>query len=138
MDQAALGYKDGSVGIGSFEVPLNHFKNTCEKDHDVKPNIEAIKNGFNNGKRFYCSESGAINAGISGLKYTGVCSKEEEKIFFEKYNPARMSYLEKKVKDLESENSTLRTQLMNKDSEISTLQSEKSSLMSAANNCNHL
>lgn len=116
MDQTALGYKDGSTGVGSYDVSLNHFKSTCEADHGIHPDVEKIKAGYESGIRFYCSSEGADKVGRSGKEYTGVCPKELEKVFLEKYNPARMSFLEIKVKELEKEITNLEDKIRSEQS----------------------
>jgi hypothetical protein len=64
---------------------------------------------------------------MSGKKYSGACSKEEEKNFLKTYNPARMSFLEKRILELESELAQAQSVESTLNSRLSTCESELSS-----------
>lgn len=144
MDQTQMGYKDGINGVSSFNNAVYLFQSTCQKDYEIPVSVEKIKQGWEDGVRFYCSSNGGARAGAQGLEYSGICakSKEDEKKFFESYNPARMSFLENKVKELERDNENLKTnadsyysRLNSCESTVSSLQSEVSSAQSRAAAC---
>ena len=135
MDQAQIGYKNGINGANSFDSSVNHITNTCEKDYGIKADIPKIKKGWEDGIQFYCSNNGGLRAGSSGMNYTGVCSKENEKIFFETYNPARLGFLEEKVKQLEHQLESVEGSLSSCESEKSSLSSQLSSAQSNFSNC---
>ncbi len=130
IDQAQSGYKLGIDGVTSFNSAILDLKKNCEDEHGVPVDTQKIKTGWEDGLRFYCSSNGGSRAGQSGLVYSGACTKQDEKIFFNTYNPSRMSYLENKVKELEKKIEVLESDFSNATSRANSCESNVNSLYS--------
>lgn len=131
MDQSQSGYKLGIDGKGSFDEAVSHLKYHCEKEHSIPVDTQKVKQGWEDGLRFYCSGNGGIRAGASGHEYSGVCKKEDEEKFFATYNPSRMSFLTNKVKELEKKIESLEHDISSAKSKEDSCESRVTSLQSS-------
>jgi hypothetical protein len=104
IDWHETGRLDGRAG--SLVSKLTEYQRRCDKtDHPVETDL--YENGRESGLIDYCSATGGLEAGKSGLVYQGVCPENLEPVFLTNFQ------LGSKIHELESENSELESRMAN-------------------------
>ena len=96
----------------------------CDVDYGVRPNFEAIKIGYEDGLKNFCSRDRAREFGEEGGSYRNTCPKEKEAEFLAGYQLGRIEYTGNRVNKLEGEVEDLRDQLHRRNSRINDLENE--------------
>lgn len=81
-DWQMIGFEDGSRGYGSER--LGEHRKACAK-HGVTPDLQAYRQGREEGLRDFCQPARGFNLGSSGGRYNGVCPAEAEGEFLDAY-----------------------------------------------------
>jgi hypothetical protein len=100
-----------------------YFEKECAIDNSVKVDSQKLSTGYNEGLNLFCKPDAIYDYGKNGSEYIGICEKFNNSLLTEKYKDGRIHFLEKKVSQLEGQNSTL--------------ESEVSSLQNQLTNCSH-
>lgn len=84
-----LGYRDGAAGFQRAIIDA-HDK-ACAK-HGIKPDANAWYAGYERGNLAYCTPQRALEEGINGANYRGVCPSQLEPAFLARYNLGRQVF----------------------------------------------
>jgi hypothetical protein len=79
-DWRAIGFEDGSQGRGGSSIASR--RKACA-EHGVTPDFEAYMAGRDTGLAQYCRPRNGYRLGARGVRYSGVCSPEQEPAFQE-------------------------------------------------------
>jgi hypothetical protein len=101
-DWRALGFEDGSRGYHVSRV--GEHRKACA-EYQVKPDLEAYRDGYHEGVRRYCRPPIGYRLGLRGGQYGGICPGDLEHPFVEAYDYGKDIYLLKR--DLSSVNHRL-------------------------------
>lgn len=83
------GYQDGRAGFTSNRL-AQHYK-ACSKV-GVVPDTRAYHQGYDDGLRQYCTPDNAVQQGLDGKPYRGVCPPQTESEFKYYYNQGKRVY----------------------------------------------
>jgi len=90
-----IGYSDGKSGQRITQ--LSEHREACAEFH-VSPDATAYKQGREQGLERYCTIENALQEGLSGHDYHGVCPGELESVFIKKYKQGLSIYtLQKEI-----------------------------------------
>ncbi len=98
-----------------------YYHNKCTIQHGVVINGEQLKSGYEQGLKRYCTPQNALELGLSGREYEGICPIKMEKKFLSQFKDGSNSFLKSRVKSLESD-------IDDKDDEINNLKDKISDL----------
>lgn len=95
-DWRAIGYEDGVQGWPESRV--GEHRKACA-EHGIALNLDAYRNGWDDGVRRYCQPGNGYRQGRMGNQYAGVCPSDLEAEFLHAYGHGRELYgLESKVR----------------------------------------
>jgi hypothetical protein len=98
VDWRTLGYEDGIKGWSQTRVGTH--RKACAK-HGVTLNLDAYRQGWQEGVERYCQPGNGYRQGRGGAAYQGVCPEQLEPGFLEAYRSGRDLYsVEKDVQQL--------------------------------------
>ncbi|MCU7836078.1 MAG: DUF2799 domain-containing protein [gamma proteobacterium symbiont of Taylorina sp.] len=84
-----IGYHDGKSG---YKVSrLSDHRQACA-EHHIYPDKMRYKQGYNLGLIHYCTPENALQTGLAGNTYQGICPHEAEKSFLKKYYQGKAIY----------------------------------------------
>jgi len=104
-----IGFEDGSRGYGSER--LGEHRKACAK-HGVTPDLQAYRQGREEGLRDFCQPARGYNLGSRGGRYNGVCSAEMEGDFLDAYRAGYHLY------ELQASVNSANAQISSKEHEI--------------------
>jgi len=84
-----IGYHDGESGYKISR--LSDHQQACAEYH-ISPDQARYKQGRNAGLMDYCTPENALQTGLNGNSYRGVCPYEIEKSFLVKYRQGKAIY----------------------------------------------
>lgn len=93
-DWKAIGYEDGSNGASVDRI--GRHRSACAK-HGVTPNLEAYKEGREQGLRIFCQPGNGFRLGRRGSSYGGICHPDLEPEFIHAYKIGKEIYLAQAV-----------------------------------------
>lgn len=94
-----IGHEDGTEGRQPERIE-DHTEACAE--HGVTPDRDAWEGGYNRGLEVYCTPENAVDVGLSGGRYTGVCPPESDAEFASHWRVARAVYEQRqRIEELE-------------------------------------
>ena len=108
-----------------ISVGADHFRNTCEKDHGIKTDSALFLAGYQQGLKQFCTKAYGEEHGARGGTYMQICPKSMEADFLSGYQPAKLGYVSGRLEELENEITSLRSEIDQKNSQISDLESHQ-------------
>ena len=88
-DWQSVGYEDGTRGASVGTI--SKYRKTCAK-HGVSPDLQAYRQGYEEGVVVYCQPARGFNEGSRGRSYSGVCPADLEPEFLDGYQAGRQLY----------------------------------------------
>jgi len=85
-DWYMIGMEDGMRG--ALPSYIGKYRRACAK-YNITPDLEAYRNGHNEGISQFCTKARGFYMGEGGASYTGICPPELEYEFLEGYNQGR-------------------------------------------------
>lgn len=107
---------------------IAHYRKACAVEHDVQPDFQEFKVGYEKGLKVFCTADHARLYASRGGEYLGTCPKETEKEFLKPYITGINHYYKNQVSDLEREVSKLENEVNDLKNQVSNLESDKTSL----------
>lgn len=93
-DWRTIGYGDGARGYKASRI--GQHRSACA-EYGVRPNLNAYNSGRQQGLGQYCTPTTGYNRGLSGYRYNGVCSGQNERDFVEALNYGLAVYKEVRI-----------------------------------------
>lgn len=90
IDWRTIGYEDGIKGWSQTRVSTH--RKACAK-HGVALELDAYRQGWNEGVERYCQPGNGYRQGRSGGQYQGVCPQRLEPGFMQAYRSGRELYV---------------------------------------------
>ena len=104
-----IGYKDGRSGDDSSK--LSEHRKACSEYH-ITPDPTQYNEGRQRGLLVYCTADNALQEGLSGNYYQGVCPGDSEPDFLNKYQQGQAIYnLQQEIRKHEDRILTINTTL---------------------------
>ena len=112
-DWRTVGFEDGSRG--SSQSRIGDYRKACA-EFGVQPDLNAYREGHDQGVRTYCTRASGFEKGEAGFTYAGVCPEDLEPEFLAGYNAG------KSLKDASARILELEGQIKSIDRDIDDLQ----------------
>ena len=122
-DWHGLGFK-GAVQGERLRGSLPDRYRRCEEKHNVRPDFEAVKTGYSEGLKYFCTQDSGMTFGREGGSYRFTCPKDAEKTFLDGYRTGKLDYVSDRVESLEDEVRRLRHDVSDRDDHIRALESQ--------------
>lgn len=100
-DWRTVGFEDGARG--SSQSRIGDYRKACA-EFGVQPDLNAYREGHDQGVRTYCTRASGFEKGEAGFTYAGVCPEDLEPEFLAGYNAGKsLNEASAKILELESQ-----------------------------------
>lgn len=114
-DWRMIGYEDGVAGLSAARI--GEHRKACAK-HNLTPNMQAYRDGREEGLYEYCRPQNGFHLGQHGSAYTGVCPFDTEENFIAAYSAGKEIY------DVQSNIRHLMNKLRKKENELEQMRQD--------------